>query len=91
MEPATLLLLPGLDGTEVLFGPLLKALPPWIRPRVVTYPARGANGYADLLPLVRASVVASGGERHRGTSTGGRRSLRCYVSALSWPHDAGAL
>ncbi len=55
-ESATLLLLPGLDGTEVLFGPLVAALPPWIRPRVVTYPPRGATGYADLLPLVEASV-----------------------------------
>ena len=52
----TLVLLPGLDGTEVFFQPLLTALPSWIRPVVVTYPTAGANGYADLLPLVEAAT-----------------------------------
>src|SRR5215470_15098884 len=54
---ATLILLPGLDGTEVFFRPLLAALPSWIRPVVVTYPTSGANGYADLLPLVESAVA----------------------------------
>jgi pimeloyl-ACP methyl ester carboxylesterase len=53
----TLLLLPGIDGTEVLFRPLVAALPGWITPRVVTYPATGPNGYADLLPLVERSAA----------------------------------
>jgi len=52
----TLVLLPGLDGTEVFFRPLLTALPEWIQPVVVTYPTAGANGYADLLPVVEAAV-----------------------------------
>ncbi len=58
-EPASLLLLPGIDGTELFFGPLLAALPPWIRPQVVTYPMSGGNGYADLLPLVETSAAAT--------------------------------
>ena len=57
MRPATLVLLPGLDGTEVFFGPLLAALPPWVEPVVVTYPTSGANGYADLFGVVEAAVA----------------------------------
>ncbi len=54
---ATLLLLPGLDGTEVFFQPLIATLPTWVRPVVVTFPTAGANGYADLLPLAEAAVA----------------------------------
>ena len=57
IRPATLVLLPGLDGTEVFFGPLLAALPPWVEPVVVTYPTSGANGYADLFGVVEAAVA----------------------------------
>jgi pimeloyl-ACP methyl ester carboxylesterase len=57
-EPtATLVLLPGIDGTEVFFRPLLAALPEWVRPVVVTYPTSGGNGYADLLEIVRSAVA----------------------------------
>jgi len=55
----TVVLLPGIDGTEVLFGPLLAALPDWITPWVVTFPTSGANGYADLLTLVEQSAGAA--------------------------------
>jgi pimeloyl-[acyl-carrier protein] methyl ester esterase len=57
MRRATLVLLPGLDGTEIFFGPLLAALPPWVEPVVVTYPTSGANGYADLFGVVEAAVA----------------------------------
>jgi pimeloyl-ACP methyl ester carboxylesterase len=56
--PATLVLLPGLDGTEVFFRPLVASLPSWVKPVIVTYPTTGANGYADLLPLVEAAVAS---------------------------------
>jgi pimeloyl-ACP methyl ester carboxylesterase len=49
--------LPGIDGTEILFRPLVAALPHWITAHVVTYPASGPNGYADLLPLVERSAA----------------------------------
>jgi len=49
-------LLPGLDGTEVFFRPLLLALPKWIRPIVVTYPMSGANDYSNLLSVVRGAI-----------------------------------
>lgn len=55
-----LLLLPGLDGTEVFFGPLRAALPDWITTEVVTYPTAGPNGYADLLPLVERALLSAG-------------------------------
>lgn len=56
--PVTLVLLPGLDGTEVFFGPLISALPPWIRAQVVPYPAQRAagNSYAELQARVEAAV-----------------------------------
>ena len=52
-----LMILPGLDGTEVLFRPFLAALPEWIRPKVVCYPPTGPNSYADLLKLVREKAA----------------------------------
>ena len=55
-KPETLVLLPGLDGTEVFFRPLLKSLPEWIRPQVVSFPPAGATAYADLLAIVREAV-----------------------------------
>jgi pimeloyl-[acyl-carrier protein] methyl ester esterase len=55
----TLVLLPGLDGTEIFFGPLLAALPAWVKPLVVTYPTSGANDYSHLLAVVRAAIEDS--------------------------------
>ena len=55
--PITLVLLPGLDGTDVFFRPLLKALPGWILPMVVQFPTAGANEYSDLLRLVRSALA----------------------------------
>ncbi|MFN0040303.1 MAG: alpha/beta fold hydrolase [Burkholderiales bacterium] len=56
MNKCTLLLLPGLDGTGVFFGPMLSHLPAWIDPVIVTYPAHGPNGYEDLLPIALDAV-----------------------------------
>ena len=54
----TLVLLPGLDGTEIFFGPLIRHLPSWIEPIVVNYPASGNNDYKDdLLPVVMSKVA----------------------------------
>lgn len=52
----TLVLLPGLDGTDVFFRPLLAALPPWVTPIVVRYPPEGANGYEHLLDVAGEAV-----------------------------------
>ena len=48
-----LLLLPGMDGTGLLFDPLLESLPDWLHPNVVAYPPNEPLGYAELFPLVR--------------------------------------
>ena len=42
-----------MDGTGLLFEPLLEALPGWLQPKVLAYPASEPLGYAELLPLVR--------------------------------------
>ena len=42
-KPKTLVLLPGLDGTEVFFRPLLASLPEWVRPHVVSFPPAGGH------------------------------------------------
>lgn len=55
-RPTTLVLLPGLDGTDVFFRPLLAALPQWVHSQVVCFPPAGANEYAELLPIVREAV-----------------------------------
>jgi pimeloyl-[acyl-carrier protein] methyl ester esterase len=51
-----LILLPGLDGTGILFRPLLQALPPELQPTVVAYPGRQPLGYDDLLPLAHQAL-----------------------------------
>jgi pimeloyl-ACP methyl ester carboxylesterase len=52
----TLVLLPGLDGTDVFLRPLLRALPPQITPLVVQFPDYGANDYEHLIEIVRDAV-----------------------------------
>jgi pimeloyl-ACP methyl ester carboxylesterase len=52
MTPTAIVLLPGLDGTGILFGPLLEHLPPHLRPIVVGYPGDERMDYDALLPRV---------------------------------------
>jgi pimeloyl-ACP methyl ester carboxylesterase len=56
-KPATLVLLPGLDGTKILFRPFVEALPGWITPRIVEYDSSGPNDYEGLLPVVREACA----------------------------------
>lgn len=76
MSPIKLVLLPGLDGTGVLFRPLLKALPPNIQPVVVAYPADQELGYDDLLPIVLKALPQGAPFVLLGESFGGPLSLR---------------
>lgn len=55
----TLILLPGLDGTDIFFRPLLAALPAWIDARCVQYDAAGPHDYVELLPVIRDACRAS--------------------------------
>ena len=71
MNKMTLVLLPGLDGTDVLFGPLIESLPPWVCPMVVEYPAGGVNSYEALLEMVDEKVAALESFAILGCSFGG--------------------
>jgi pimeloyl-ACP methyl ester carboxylesterase len=51
-----LVLLPGMDGTGSLFGPLLPLLPAALSPQVVAYPPGQRLGYADLTEFVLAQL-----------------------------------
>ena len=55
-----LMLLPGMDGTGRLFGPLLRILPQGLEVTVFAYPPDRPCGYAELLPLVEAAVPEGG-------------------------------
>jgi pimeloyl-ACP methyl ester carboxylesterase len=68
-------MLPGLDGTEAFFRPLLDVLPAWIRPVIVTYPPTGPNEYADLLPLVQRALEPHQAVHLLGWSFGGPLAL----------------
>ena len=58
MTLPSLVLLPGLDGTGRLFGPLLASLSSEVAPVVVSYPSDSPLGYSALLPLVLAALPA---------------------------------
>ena len=68
---ATLVLLPGLDGTDVFLRPLVAALSPVIQPVVVTYPVSGAEEYGDALGVVRRATVGLSGFYVLGLSYSG--------------------
>ncbi len=71
----TLVLLPGLDGTEIFFGPLLRHLPSWVDPVVIVYPTSGSNDYKDLVPLVMSEVASLKSFVILGWSFGGPLAL----------------
>lgn len=52
----TLVLLPGMDGTGLLFEPLVAALDRDIKVRVVNYPANEVLGYEALAAIARAAL-----------------------------------
>jgi pimeloyl-ACP methyl ester carboxylesterase len=78
-RPVRLVLLPGMDGTEIMFAPLLAALPAWIQPEVVTYPEHGPNTYEDLLPQVVDAIARGGDCVVLGWSFSGPLALRAAV------------
>ena len=51
-----LVLLPGMDGTAGPRAEFAAALGPDIEPRIVSYPAERALGYAELETLARAAL-----------------------------------
>ncbi len=71
----TLVLLPGLDGTDVLFSPLMSSLPAWIHPVVVEYPDAGLNNYEELIEWVDQQVASLESFSILGWSFGGPLAL----------------
>ena len=53
---STLILLPGLDGTGILFSQFVEAIGSNVATRIVTYPADQPLGYAELESLVREAL-----------------------------------
>jgi pimeloyl-[acyl-carrier protein] methyl ester esterase len=47
-----LVLLPGMDGTGLLFDPLVEVLPRTLEPVIVSYPPNELLGYGELLDIV---------------------------------------
>jgi pimeloyl-ACP methyl ester carboxylesterase len=54
-----LVLLPGLDGTGRLFGPLAQALPADLSPVIISYPADQRLSYAELVHFVSERLPAA--------------------------------
>jgi pimeloyl-ACP methyl ester carboxylesterase len=71
----SVVLLPGLDGTDILFQPFVRALPDWIRPKCVKYP-RDDWRYDALLPLARDACRGEGDYFILGWSFSGPLALR---------------
>ena len=86
--PLPLLLLPGMDGTDALLGPIAQALAPDVPTRAVTYPTRGGEDYERTLPLVRAAVAAVGPCAVLGWSFSGPLAIRI---AAERPADVRAV
>lgn len=56
----TLVLLPGMDGTGLLFEPFLRALPPELSVQVVSYPGHDVLTYEDLESFVLDALPFEG-------------------------------
>jgi pimeloyl-ACP methyl ester carboxylesterase len=56
MADMNIVLLPGLDGTGVMFEPLLAVLPAELEPIVIAYPHNESLGYNELLPRVLGAL-----------------------------------
>ncbi len=54
--PLTLVLLPGLDGTGLLFTPLVAALPTSLRPIVLPYPVDRVMSYEELATAIEPQL-----------------------------------
>ena len=57
-QKTALVMLPGLDGTGLVFGPLLKQLPATIEPLVVRYPGDNPMSFQGHIDFVKACLPA---------------------------------
>lgn len=59
-RPISLVLLPGMDGTGLLFDPFVAELSNLLRPIIIRYPTDRVLGYDDLQQLVEAALPGTG-------------------------------
>src|ERR1700719_1226395 len=59
LTPNTLVLLPGLDGTGMLFGDLIGELPPTQTVNIARYPTDRFLSYAELVSCVREIIPSN--------------------------------
>jgi pimeloyl-[acyl-carrier protein] methyl ester esterase len=85
----SLILLPGLDGTGTLFGPLIRELPASIETRVVAYPRDHCLSYAELGGVVRAALPTDRPFVLLGESFSGPLAIR--MAAAHAPGLAGTI
>lgn len=85
----TLVLLPGLDGTGVLFEPLLGQLKGGIRSVALRYPGDIPMSYAELVPYVRERIPPDGDYFLLGESFSGPLSL--MIAAEGDPRLKGVI
>jgi pimeloyl-[acyl-carrier protein] methyl ester esterase len=71
-----LVLLPGMDGTGIMFEPLVRVLPPEVSPIVVSYPGNVPLSYEELLPTIRSSLPTAEPFILLGESFSGALALR---------------
>lgn len=76
-----LVLLPGLDGTGLLFEDFVAALGPDLDPIVVRYPPDVPLGYAELEPLARKSLPSGNPFVLLGESFAGPLAISIAASA----------
>lgn len=79
----TLVLLPGMDGTGLLFEPLIAALGDRVRIKVVTYPTAGHANYAALEAIARQALPTEGAYVILGESFSGPIAIRLAATASS--------
>lgn len=86
--PNRLILLPGLDGTGLLFELFIRRLPPTIEPRVVNYPCDVAASYEETLPRVLEALPRDQPFALLGESYSGPLAL---MAAAARPPGLGAV
>lgn len=55
-QSLTAVLMPGIDGTGTMFGPLIETFPAWLQPQVISYPTQAVLSYQELTERVVASL-----------------------------------
>lgn len=84
----TLVLLPGMDGTGLMFAPFIAALGPDVDYRVVAYPTDRPLDYAEHEAIARAALPGDAPYVILGESFSGPIAIRIAASA---PHNLKGL